>query len=347
MLNKDTKIGILAPITWSIPPKGYGPYERDVDLEVRGLIAAGYENITLFATKEASYPGVKTVSVLDLPFGEKPVPGAHAWEVMHIANSIDYANKNVDILHSHLNYYPIIMSRFLTVPLVTTLHSDGRDTEDETAVFLQNPELNYISISNAVRSKMPELNFINTVYNGVDFDQFSLGSGGEYLLYAGRIRSEKGIHHAIKLSQLTGIPLVLCGIIQPQCQEYFDKEVQPHVDGKMISFLGNKSPQEVHELMANALAYVALNEWDEPFGNSIAESMASGTPVIATPKGSHNELITDGVTGILVNSPEEATERINDIRLIDRDKCRKKAESLYSVPAITKQHLEAFAKVLN
>lgn len=347
MLSKKTRIGILAPITWSIPPKSYGPYERDVDLEIRGLLHAGYKDITLFATKETKYPGVKTVSILDKPFGEHPIRDAHSWEVMHITNALKYTNlHNIDILHSHLNFYPVIMSEFLLKPMVTTIHSHGTE-ENETSVFERYKNLPYISISNAVRSHLPTINWVKTVYNGVDFDQFTLGKGkGNYLLFAGRLREEKGIHHAIELSKRTKTPLVLAGIVQPQSQDYFDSKIKPHLDGTLIRFVGNLSPGEVQKLMSNALAYVALNEWEEPFGNSIAEAMASGTPVIGTPKGSHNELIVDGVSGILVKNVEQAIARFNEIKLIDRKRCRSAAEKLYSVPAITESHLEAFETVL-
>lgn len=348
MLTKKTKIGILAPVTWSIPPKGYAPYSRDVDLEIKGLLAAGYSDITLFATKQSQgeYP-VKVVYLIDQPFGESPLPDAHSWEIMHIVNALDYANKNLDLLHSHLNFYPVAMSKFLTIPMVTTLHSNGIQ-ENERAVFLANKILPYFSISFAVRKFLPELNWVETVYNGVDFKLFPLGlRPGEYLVYAGRIIKEKGVDQAIALARKLKIPLKIAGFVQPQAQEYFRSKVKPYIDGERVEYFSNLSPEKIPALMAGAMAYLALNQnLEEPFGNSVAEAMASGTPVIATYGGAHDELVKDKITGILVKDIIEAEKRFDEIKKIDRGKCRETVEKIYDLPVVIKALLRGFKKIL-
>ena len=342
----DTRIGILAPITWDIPPKGYGPWEKVVANLCKGLAAKGYTNVTLYATAQAVVPGIQTISFWPAPLGEGSVDG-HAKTQAHIAQSISHAAANQDILHNHLNYHPLLLSDQLTIPLITTLHGSAIEPSAKL-VYQQYRHFPFISISNAERSFLPTLNYIRTVHNGINFEEFSFGEGrGSYLAYAGRIHPDKGVHHAIELAQRTGMPLKFAGIIQDNCREYYEQQIAPHINGKNIAYLGNLSPAGVQQLVANATAYVGLIEWDEPFGLSIAEAMACGTPAIATPRGAHPEIVKDGLTGILVGSVDEAVDRFAEIGTIDRQHCREVARSIFSLEAMVSGYLEAYEKVLS
>src|SRR6266498_2798 len=347
MLDKKTRIGLLAPINWSIPPVSYGPWEQDIADIITGLKQIGYHNIILFATKETYIPGVKTIAIIDKPFGDRDVRGQHAWELIHIAHAMKMAENEVDILNNHFNYMPLLFSEFTSKPVVTTLHGCGAE-ETPSEAFRYYRHLPYISISDAERKNVPELNYVATVYNPINFDQFSFSpvKPGEYLVTMGRMHPNKGIHNSIALAKALNKPLYLAGPIQPESQSYFDTRVAPFIDNKQIFYLGNISSSEVHSWVSRAKAFVGMIEWDEPFGRSIAESMACGTPVIATPMGAHSELVRDGISGIIVKSVEEATKRFHEIESIDREKCRVAAERLYSIPRVAHSLVNAFEKVL-
>jgi glycosyltransferase involved in cell wall biosynthesis len=343
MLDKKTSIGLLAPITWSIPPKAYGPWERDVADLAKELVKAGYENIYLYATKEAYIPGVKTVAVIDAPLGEREIDGKRALEMIHIAHALEHASTNVDIINNHLNYLPLLFSAFIKAPIITTLHGAASEPEAKRA-FSHYNRLPYISLTNAERAHLPELNYVGNAPNGIDFDEFSPAESVEnYLVNTGRIHPSKGIHHAIEFAHKVGRPLFLAGPIDDP--RYFAEQVKPRLD-KQVRYLGNLGAAEVHQLVSRAHAFVALIDWDEPFGRSIAEAMASGTPVIGTARGSHNELVVDKVTGIRVKDTDEAVRRFKEVATLNRQECRKKAYELFSLEAMRNGYIAAFEKVL-
>lgn len=348
MLDKKTRIGFLAPITWGIPPKGYGPWEQDVADLITGLKQAGYENIVLFATKESQIPGVKTIALVDKPLGESTPKGAHAWELLHISYAMERASEEVDILNNHLNFTPLLFHRFLSIPMITTLHGAGTE-ENSSVAFEQFKDLPYISISDAERKILPDLNYVATVYNPVDFHHYtpSQHPPKEYLVNMGRMHPHKGVHNAIALAKKVGLPLYLAGPIQPEYESYFTTEIAPHIDNKHVHYLGNLSGSEVKKWVSEAKAFIGLVEWDEPFGRSIAEAMACGTPVIGTARGAHPELIIDGKSGLLVHNTEEAIARFSEVEKINRHVCRETVQKLYSIPAVTQKLLTSLEKVLS
>lgn len=348
MLPYNTKIGILAPVTWEIPPVAYGPWEKVVTNVARGLVEAGYTNVTLFATKEAKIKGTKTVALLKSPLKELQPETDRSKEYLHITSSLAYANEHCDIVHNNLNFHPLLFSSFLKVPIVTTLHGSASVPESKIAYeYFKN--LPYVSISDAERAYAPKLNYVATVYNPIDFSEFSFNpkAPDKKLVFAGRIHPDKGVHNAIALAQRTSLPLIIAGPIPHGQETYFKEQVEPHIDKKQITFVGNLTPKKVHALVSGAMAFVGLIEWDEPFGLSIAEAMASGTPVIGTPRGSQKELIIDGVTGILVKNVEEAARRIGELEHIERARCRAAASEMFDIKTVVNQYLQVYETVLS
>lgn len=346
MLSKNTRIGLLAPITWPIPPNGYGAWERVVTNLATGLVTAGYKNIVLFATKQARLKGVKTVAVIDKPISQKKGLGLRAFEFIHIASALKLAEGRVDIIHNHLNYHPLLFSGFIKTPIVTTMHGSAIEPESKNG-YAQYRHLPFVSISNFERKFLPTLNYVGTVYNGIDLDTFKFKPmAGKYLVNTGRIHPTKGVHNAVKLALAVKVPLYLAGPIEKEAEDYFKKEISPYIDGRRVIYLGNLSHTKLSSLVGNALAFVGMIEWEEPFGLSVAEALSCGTPVIATPRGAHTELVKDGVNGLLVNTVQEAIKRFNEIRLIDRQVCRKTAEKLFSIETMTRGYLNAYEKVL-
>lgn len=346
MLPKNTRIGLLAPIIWPIPPKSYGAWERVVTNLATGLVKLGYKNITLFATKQARVKGVKVVSIIDKPLSQVEIPGKRAFEFLHIAHGLKQASKSVDIIHNHLNYHPLLFSQFIDRPIVTTMHGSGIEPESKIG-YSHYRRLPFVSISNFERKFIPHLNYVATVYNGIDMETFTFNPRkGKYLVNTGRIHPTKGVHNAVKLALAVKTPLYLAGPVEKEAEGYFREKIKPFIDGKRIIYLGNLPQPRINKLVGNALAFVGLIEWQEPFGLSVAEALSCGTPVIATPRGAHPELIKDGVNGLLVNSVREAIGRFDEIKLIDRSVCRQTAEKLFSMETMAKGYLAAYQLVL-
>lgn len=344
MLDRSTRIGLLAPITWQIPPLGYGPWERVVTDIARGLVSRGYTDVSIIATKEARVHGAKTIGVVDAPLGEPPPDSVLEINHKHIEFAYEYAEENLDLIHNHFNYQPLELLSQLTIPAVTTLHGSGIEP-DAKAGYSNQWQMPFVSISNAERQFVPELNYVATVYNGIDFDRFPFESSPEpYLASIGRIHPTKGIHNAVELARRLDWPLKIAGLIAEDQQPYFDEQIKPFLNDK-IEYLGSLSQEEVSLLVRKATALTGLIEWEEPFGLSVAEAMASGTPAVCTPRGSHPEIVADGETGVLVNSVDEAVERFTEVTNIDRLRCRSIAEGRFSVETMTAGYLEVYERL--
>lgn len=345
MLNTSTRIGFLAPITWQIPPIGYGPWEKVVTNIARGLVSRGYSDVTIIATKETHIPGVKTVAVVERPLGEPPPDNVTEINRQHIEFAYQYAKENLDIIHNHFNFQPLELLSRLSIPTVTTLHGSGVEPVAKEG-YSKQKNMAFVSISNAERQFVPELNYVATVYNGIDFNEFPFEPSPEkYLANIGRIHPTKGVHNAVELARRLDWPLKIAGLIAEDQQMYFDQKIKPFLNDK-IEYLGSLPSEDVSLLVRKATALTGLIEWEEPFGLSVAEAMASGTPVIGTPRGSHREIIKNGETGVLVNDVNEAVKRFPEITVIDRLHCRNVANKLFSLEAMTTGYLDVYEKLI-
>lgn len=347
MLDKYTRIGLLAPITWSIPPKGYGPWEKVVANLAKGLVARGYQNVIILATKDTNVPGAEVEAIINQPLGE-PAPVNHQeLNTRHIEHACEFAMKHLDIIHNHFNYQPLEKLSKLSIPIVTTMHGSGFEPKSKEG-YLKHRDSAYVSISDSERLFVPELNYVATVYNGINFEEFTLNASPEnYLVNVGRIHPTKGVHNAVELARKLNYPLKIAGPITDDQQDYFHTKIEPFVDGKLIEYLGNLPLDEAAKLVRNATAAVGLIEWEEPFGLSVAEAMASGTPVIGTPRGSHKEIIKDGVTGILVENVDQAVARFAEVKTIDRQRCRQAAREMFSLEKMTEGYLAVYEDLLS
>lgn len=338
-MNNYPKVAILSPITHNLPPTGYGPWELVVYNLEEELVKLGVD-VTVFSVESAQIAAKKEY-IFTEPLGETDPDYNTAALNIHAINFLKKA-KNFDVLHMHLNILPVLYSELIDTPSVTTLH--GAASEKKNALYYQYlKDKNYISISYAERKYMPSLNYIDNIYHGLDFAKYTFTeTKGDYLFFSGRIIKEKGILNAIELSQKTGIPLKIAGLITDQ--KFFDEQVKPHLNSK-IEFLGNLPIEKLSQVIANALATVFLIEWDEPFGLSIIDSLASGVPVIGTPRGSLPELINDPSLGIIVNSTDEAADKINQIKHIDKTECYTIAKERFSREIMAKKYLENYIKL--
>jgi glycosyltransferase involved in cell wall biosynthesis len=201
----------------------------------------------------------------------------------------------------------------------------------------------FVSISNSDRA--PGLNYVATVYNGIDLSLYPLRErGGDHLVFLGRIHPDKGVHLAIEVAHLSGLPLLIAGIIQDQT--YFREQVEPHLDQK-IRYIGPVDVQGKNELFARASALLHLNTIPERFGLVLAEANAAGVPVIAMDLGSCREVIEDGQTGFLVHSTQEAVQRLEHLAAIDGKVCRQRVQQMFSIEAMVESYEQVYQTIFD
>jgi len=333
------KIAVLAPICWRTPPRHYGPWEQVASNITEGLVKRGCE-VTLFATGDSLTRG-KLSYTCQRPYEEDKTLDPKVWECLHIAHMMERAAE-FDIIHNNYDFLPLTYSRLVKTPMVTTIH--GFSSPQIIPVFKQyNKRNHYVSISNADRS--PELEYLATVYNGIDVDDFTLKeSSGEYLLYFGRIHPDKGTHEAIRIAKRIKMKLIISGFIQDQ--KYYKEKVEPFINGDDIVYAGNSGPKKRDTLLGNAYALLHPINFAEPFGLSVAESMLCGTPVVAFNKGAMPELIVHEKTGFLVDNVDEAVCALKDVKQIDRKSCRQWAEKKFSQEKMIDDYMEVYRKIL-
>lgn len=334
------RIAILAPVCWRTPPRHYGPWEQVASNIAEGLVAKGVD-VTLFATKDSLTNGVlKYIS--ERPYEEDKGLDPKVSECLHIGNLMEQAG-NFDLIHNNYDFLPLSYSRLIDTPMVTTIH--GFSSPKILPVYKHyNNDNYYVSISNSDRS--PELDYIATVYNGINIGNFTFNENPEnYLLYFGRIHHDKGTFEAIEIARESGRKLIISGIIQDQ--KYFDAKVKPYLNDDNIIYVGHSGPRKRDKLLRNAYALLHPINFKEPFGLSVVESMLCGTPVIAMEKGSMPELIKQGLTGFLVNTIKESVEVIENIGKIERKFCRKWAQDNFSREEMVNNYIKVYQKILN
>jgi glycosyltransferase involved in cell wall biosynthesis len=331
------KVALLGPIAWRTPPKHYGPWEQVTGLLADGLVRRGVD-VTLFATLDS-----QTAATLDgvSPHGyeEDDSLDGRVWEGLHIAHALARSGE-FDLVHNHLDWLPLAFSTFCRAQLLTTIHgfSDRR-----ILPAYQGADSAYVSISNANRA--PELDYRATVYHGIDLSRFAFSSAaGDDLVILGRIHPDKGTAEAIKIAKRAGRRLKIAGPIQDQL--YFKEQVAPHIDSERICYLGSVGPAQRSDLLASAASLLHPIAFAEPFGLSVVESMAAGTPVIAYNRGSMPEIIDEGVTGFLVSDAQSAVAAVESAIKIDRSKVRRVAERRFSADRMIDDYLAVYATLL-
>ncbi len=330
---------MLSPISWRTPPQHYGPWEWVVSLLTEGLVKQGIE-VFLFATGD-SQTSAHLRWTVPQPYSEDPEVDPKVAECLHISSLFEEAN-NFDIIHNQFDFLPLTYSKLAETPLVTTIH--GFSSPKIVPVYQKyNHHCFYVAISETNRH--PDLDYIATIPHGIPLEDYPfLGKEGNYLLFLGRIHHDKGTHEAIRLAKQVKIPLIIAGIVQDRA--YFDKFVAPYIDDKAVSYIGPVGQPQKGEILAGARALLHLINFEEPFGLSVVEAMACGTPVIAMNKGAMSELIIDGKTGFLLNSLKEAAPKIAALSTISRAHCREHIEKNFSVEIMVRRYLEVYQEII-
>ena len=329
---------MLASIAHSVPPRSYGPWEQVASTLTEGLVARGHD-VTLFATADST-TSARLHAEAPAGYEEDPDVDAKVSEALHIAAVFERADE-FDVISNQFDFLPLAFSRLVRTPVVTTVH--GFSSERIVPVYRAYDDIaHYVSISDSDRH--PSLHYAATIHHGIELECFSVGSGdGGYLLFLGRIHPDKGTATAIDVAARAGVPLVIAGVVQDE--DYFADEVAPRIDGTSVTFVGSVGPAERDRLLGGAMALLHLIDFDEPFGLSVVESLATGTPVIANARGSMPELLDDGVTGFLVRGADDAVAAVGRLDRLDRAVCRSTARTRFSAERMVADYEALFARV--
>jgi len=338
--GSTVKVAILAPAWFAVPPTGYGGIEWIVSLLADGLVDAGHD-VTLFASGDS-----RTKAELAAVFPEAPSRqiGRTFWELRHALSCFARADE-FDVINDHTGMLGAALGATTPTPVVHTVHGplDGEPGEVYELIAKVAPQVGLISISMNQRKPKPGLNWIANCPNALDFSVYPCKPHrGDYLLFLGRFSPDKGAHRAVAVAMETGLQLKLAGKMQePKEREYFHELVEPHlVDG--IEYLGEVTHGEKVELLQNARATLFPIEWEEPFGLVMIESMACGTPVIATRWGAVPEVIEDGRSGIIVDNYREMAAALDQADDLDPLELRRYVEEEFSPQRMVRDYVAAY-----
>lgn len=295
--------------------------------------------MTLFATAD-SITTARLRSVVPTGYSEDPSLDAKVWEALHVASLFEAAAE-FDLIHNSFDFLPLTFTRLVDTPVVTTIHGFASDAT--LPVYVEySDRVWYVAISEADRH--PSLRYAATIHHGIDMSAFELGSGGGPVVFLGRIHPDKGTEAAIEVARRAEVPITIAGIIQDR--EYFERSVEPHVDGDEVSYVGPVGPADRQRLLGGARALLHLIEFDEPFGFSVVEAMACGTPVIAHPRGSMLEIVQPGVNGLLVETREDAVSAVAGVDGLDRGLVRDSVLDRFDVARMVDDYLALYRRVL-
>jgi len=355
------RIAQVAPVEEVVPPRKYGGTELIVKHVTDELVRRGHK-VTLFASGDSKttaelVPLVpEAIRVMTQAIGQERV--REAWKYIAVSNLITKIKEkgSFDIIHQHFGYRVAPFEKEFSSPVVTTCHLPlGSDYI--RLVYGMFKDHYYVTISDAQRRGLPDLNFVGTVYNGIDLAQFTYSEKtGDYFAFLGRMSAAKGPKQAILAAKKAGVKLKMAAKLDADDRSYFEKEVKPYIDGKQIEYIGEIGLKERDVFLREAKGLLALIQWEEPFGLYLVEAMAAGTPVIAVGRGSVPEIVKNGVTGFVTSQSadvEEATQAIERILKMPpreylemRQACRRHVEKNFTVGKMVDGYEAVYRKVI-
>jgi glycosyltransferase involved in cell wall biosynthesis len=340
------KIAQVAPLYESVPPKLYGGTERVVSYLTEALVEDGHD-VTLFAS------GDSETSARLVPCCEKSLRlNNHkcidqlAHHFVMLEEVLDRADQ-FDIIHFHVDYMHFPLSKLSGLVHVSTLH--GRlDSPDLVPLFRRYKNMPLISISLNQRKPLSWVNWIGNVYHGLPQDLLPLGDGrGKYLAFLGRISPEKRVDRAIEIAKALNIPLKIAAKVDSSDRLYYERDIKHLLNTPNVEFVGEVNERQKGEFLGNAYAYLFPIDWPEPFGLTMIESMACGTPTIAFNCGSVPEVITNGVSGFIVDNMDDAIKAVQQVATLDRAACRAEFINRFSAPKMAQQYVKLYEATIN
>jgi glycosyltransferase involved in cell wall biosynthesis len=339
------KIAQIAPLIESVPPRFYGGTERIVSYLTEELVALGHD-VTLFASGDSItaadlVPCVPKALRLDTGVRD-PIP-----YYMLMLDRVRQRADDFDILHFHIDQFQFPLFRPVAGRTVTTLHG-RQDLPDLLPLYVGFNDMPLVSISNAQRLPVPNANFAATVYHGLPkaLHRPVAKPRGEYLAFLGRISPEKRPDRAIKIAKALGIPLKIAAKVDRADDDYFRTQIQPLLDGPGVEFVGEIDEHQKTQFLGEAQALLFPVDWPEPFGLSMIEAMACGTPVLAFRCGSVPEIVEDGLTGVIVDTVEEALTALPRVIALDRNKVRERFEQRFSATRMAEDYVDVYRSLL-
>jgi len=338
------KIAQVAPLTEAVPPKSYGGTERIVAYLADELVIQG-QDVTLFTSGDSkSRAKIVPVWPCALRFDE----GVRDYLAPHmlLVETLAQRASEFDVIHVHVDYIAYSALKRCGVPFLATLH--GRlDLPELQPLYQRFADVPVVSISDAQRAPLPQAGYAKTIYHGVPRDLLRPGFGnGGYLAFLGRISPEKAPDAAIRIAKRAGMRLKIAAKIDKVDREYFAACVEPLLREPHVEFIGEIEEHEKSEFLGNAAGLVFPIAWSEPFGLSMIEAMACGTPVIANRRGSVPEVVDEGVTGFIVDDEEEAAAAVKKLSTLDRSRIRHVFEDRFTAHRMAKDYLSLYRQVI-
>jgi glycosyltransferase involved in cell wall biosynthesis len=332
------KLAMLAPIAWRTPPEHYGPWESIASLLTEGLVARGVD-VTLFATLD-SMTGAALDGVCPHGYATDAELDGRVWEALHVSHALARSGE-FDLVHNHLDWLPLAFDQHARAPMVTTIH--GFSGAGILPAYTRSRSA-FVAISESDR--YAGLDYAATIHHGIDLTMLPYEANpGEQLVSFGRIHPDKGTADAIEIARRAGRRLVICGIVQDE--RYFAEAVEPHIDGDQVVFLGSVGPGRRADVLGDAAALLHPIHFDEPFGLSVVEAMACGTPVVAYGRGSMAEVIDEGVTGYLAHDIESAAQAVGAAVRLDRAAVHARAATRFGVDRMVEDYLRTYEAVMS
>jgi len=337
------RIAQVAPLFESVPPTLYGGTERVVSYLIEELVRQGHE-VTLFASGD-SQTSARLVPGCPRALWSDPTCRETLPHHVRLVDLVAREAQRFDVIHFHLDYLHFPMVDRIPCPTVTTLH--GRlHPPDEQPLFEAFPEVLLVSISNDQRRPIPCANWQGTVYHGLPRDLHTFREApGSYLAFLGRLSPEKGIEQAVEIAGRSGLPLRVAAKIYPEERPYYEQILEPLFRASpWVEFVGEVGGRTKDEFLGNARALLFPINWAEPFGLVMIEAMACGTPIIAFRRGSVPEVMTDGVTGFVVDNVDEAVRAVDQVATLSRHACRQVFLKRFDAARMARDYLEVYRK---
>ncbi|HTO69432.1 MAG TPA: glycosyltransferase family 4 protein [Myxococcota bacterium] len=337
------RIAQISPLYEAVPPKGYGGTERVVSWLTEALVAAGHE-LTLFASGDSD-TSARLVPCAPRALRLDPQAGdAIAAHVLMLERAFLRAEE-FDVIHAHVDYLSFPFARRVETPVVTTLH--GRlDLPCLQPVFREYREQALVSISDAQRKPLPESDWRATIHHGLprDLYRFSRHTDG-YLAFLGRISPEKRVDRAIEIAVRAGRKLLVAAKIDAADRAYYEREIRALFAHPLVEYVGELDDADKQEFLGRADAVLFPIDWPEPFGLIMIEAFACGTPVIAWPHGSVPEVVEPGVNGFLCSDIDSAVRAVENLRCLDRARCRERFEERFTSDRMARDYLATYERL--
>jgi glycosyltransferase involved in cell wall biosynthesis len=340
------KIAQVAPLMESVPPRLYGGTERIVSYLTEELVQLGHD-VTLFASGDsvtaADLVTCAPVALRLEPKVRDPIP-----YYMLMLDRVRAQAGEFDIIHFHIDQFHFPIFRPIAGRTVTTLHG-RQDLPDLKPLYLGFSDMPLVSISDAQRGPVANANFLTTILHGIPTSMHPLVTHprGGYVAFLGRIAPEKRPDRAIAIARALGIPLKIAAKVDRVDEAYFQQTILPLLDGPGVEYVGEINERQKSEFLGEASALLFPIEWPEPFGLVMIEAMACGTPVLAFRTGSVPEIIDQGVTGLIVDSVEEAVAAMPRVLSLDRSTVRRRFEERFSATRMAQDYVSVYEDLLH